>query len=465
MSLSVDDSMNGWLSGGPIYNDFLLLPGKTDFSAADVIAESRITRNVVLQTPFTSNPMDTVTKTKMTISLALLGGIAALVRTVKRQENGFITDPVVLSPTRTVAGVLNIKARLGFCGIPITDSGFLGGKLLGIVTSRDIQFGFPGVTLNEASFVLLSCKKGKLPIVDDQGRLTSFLARSDLLKNQNYPLSSTNFDSKQLYVAAAVGIRPNDRERPRLLVEAGLVIVVLGSSQGSSIYQLEMVQWIKQTFSKLEVIAGNVVTHEQAAYLVAAGADGLRVCMGSGSILGRPPAMAVYAVAEFANKPGIPVIADGAFALVASAVMMDGLLAGTTEAPGEYFYHGGKRVKAYGGMGSLEAMDPGKSGPSLQANGRPGRTKHAPYPKSAPHENAATTRYFSENSTVRVAQGVSGDVQDRGSVEAFDIGVKIVEDLKKGVQNGSVRFELRTARAQVEGGVHRLRSYTERLFT
>ena len=387
------------------------------------------------------------------------------------------------------------------------DTGSLGGKLVGIVTSRDVQFESPstflhevmttnlvtapqGVTLYEANSILRTSKKGKLPIVDDQGRLTSLLARSDLLKNQNYPLASKNPESKQLYAAAAVGTRPNDRDRLRLLVEAGLDIVVLDSSQGNSIYQIDMIHWIKETFPKLEVIAGNVVTREQAANLIAAGADGLRVGMGSGSIcitqevmaVGRPQATAVYAVAEFASKFGVPVIADGgignvghivkALALGASAVMMGGLLAGTTEAPGEYFYHDGKRVKAYRGMGSLEAMETGKtSASSVRANGKPGSTKHAPQPTSVPHENAATTRYFSESSAVKVAQGVSGDVQDKGSVKAFvpylhvgvqhslqDVGVKTVDELKEGVIAGRVRFELRTASAQVEGGVHGLNS-------
>jgi len=202
--------------------------------------------------------------------------------------------------------------------------------------------------------------------------------------------------------------------------------------------------------------------------------------------VGRPQATAVYAVSEFASKFGVPVIADGgisnvghivkALALGAGAVMMGGLLAVTTEAPGEYFYHEGKRVKAYRGMGSLEAMSRGVPA-STEANGKPGSSKHAPRPKSTPHENAATSRYFSESSTIKVAQGVSGDVQDKGSVKAFlpylyvglqhslqDIGVRNIVDLKNGVREGEVRFELRTASAQVEGGVHGLNSYTKRLY-
>jgi IMP dehydrogenase len=394
------------------------------------------------------------------------------------------------------------------------DTGRLGGKLVGIVTSRDVQFQSrdaplsavmtttdlvtapEGVTLSAANDILRDSKKGKLPIVDSQGRLVSLLARSDLLKNQSYPLASKLPESKQLYAAAAIGTRPADKDRLALLVDAGLDIVILDSSQGNSVFQVDMIKWIKSTYPKLEVIAGNVVTREQAATLIAAGADGLRVGMGSGSIcitqevmaVGRPQASAVYSVSEFASRFGVPVIADGgisnvghvikALALGAGAVMMGGLLAGTTEAPGEYFYHEGKRVKAYRGMGSLEAMEQGKPGIATVANGttlaKPGK-----YPtplskaQAANHvrENAATTRYFSEASAVKVAQGVSGDVQDKGSVKDFlpylyaglqhslqDIGVRSIGELRDGVGEGSVRFELRTASAQVEGGVHGLNS-------
>ena len=364
-----------------------------------------------------------------------------------------------------------------------------------------------GVTLSAANDILRDSKKGKLPIVDSEGRLVSLLARSDLLKNQTYPLASKRPESKQLYAAASIGTRPADRDRLRLLVEAGLDIVILDSSQGNSVFQVEMIKWIKSTYPELEIIAGNVVTREQAATLIAAGADGLRVGMGSGSIcitqevmaVGRPQASAVYAVSEFASRFGVPVIADGgisnvghiikALALGAGAVMMGGLLAGTTEAPGEYFYHEGKRVKAYRGMGSLEAMEQGKPGiagakagsgsaaRSAKVNGavmKPGKYPTPPSKAQAAghvHENAATTRYFSEASTVKVAQGVSGDVQDKGSVKDFlqylyaglqhslqDIGVRNIAELRNGVVQGTVRFELRTASAQVEGGVHGLNS-------
>ncbi|EJU05945.1 IMP dehydrogenase [Dacryopinax primogenitus] len=512
-------------SGIGTYDDFLLLPGHINFQATEVSTRTQITRNVSLNTPFMSSPMDTVTETEMAISMALMGGIgvvhhnqpaasqAAMVRAVKRHENGFITSPVCLTPAHVVANVLDIKERLGFCGIPITDTGELGGKLLGLVTRRDVQFRPPttplhevmttevvtapeGVTLAEAQHLLRENKKGKLPIVDASGRLKSLLARSDLLKNQTYPMASKHPQTKQLFCAAAIGTRPADKDRLALLVDAGLDIVVLDSSQGNSSFQIEMIKWIKATYPKLEVIAGNVVTREQAANLIAAGADALRVGMGSGSIcitqevmaVGRPQATAVYAVAEFAGRFGVPVIADGgignvghvakALALGAGAVMMGSLLAGTTEAPGEYFWHDGKRVKTYRGMGSLEAMEQRAS--SSSSAGKSGGAANGVGVKQAlkgPVENAATSRYFSESSAVKVAQGVSGDVQDKGSVKPFlqylhaglqhsmqDMGLRSVPELRRGVGSGQVRFEKRTVNGVVEGGVHGLNSFTKRLF-
>lgn len=391
-----------------------------------------------------------------------------------------------------------------------TDTGALHGKLLGIVTARDVQFRDPstlladvmtrelvtaktGVTLEEANKILRDSKKGKLPIVDDQGRLVSLLARSDLLKNQNFPLASKRPDSKQLYCAAAVGTRPSDHERLDLLVDAGLDIVVLDSSQGNSFYQIEMIHWIKNKYPALDIIAGNVVTREQAANLIAAGADGLRVGMGSGSIcttqevmaVGRPQGTAVHAVAEFASKFGVPVIADGgignighiakALCLGASAVMMGGLLAGTTESPGDYFYREGKRLKGYRGMGSIDAMEHQKKQKVAGATGA-GAAKASKFESSS--ENAATQRYFSEADAVKVAQGVAGAVQDRGSVLGFlpylytglrhslqDMGVIDVKALRYAVGTGKLRFELRSAAAIAEGGIQGLASYEKKLFS
>jgi IMP dehydrogenase len=297
------------------------------------------------------------------------------------------------------------------------------------------------------------------------------------MKNIHYPLAS-KLPSKQLLCAAAVSTHEADKVRLQKLVDAGLDIVVVDSSQGHSTYQINMIKYIKKTFADIDVIAGNIVTREQAAALIAAGADGLRIGMGSGSAcitqevmaVGRPQAAAVRSVSAFAGRFGVPTIADGGvqnlghivkgLALGASAVMMGSLLAGTTESPGEYFVSKeGQLVKAFRGMGSIAVMED----KSNSASGG---------------KNAGASRYFSENDKVKVAQGVAGSVIDRGSITQYvpylvagvqhslqDIGVQNLDALHDGVNKGSVRFEMRSASAQTEGNVHGLHSHEKKLYS
>lgn len=349
--------------------------------------------------------------------------------------------------------------------------------------STNLVTGRTGITLEEANKLLRESKKGKLPIVDESGDLVSLVSRSDLMKNLHYPLASKLPESKQLIAAAAIGTRPDDKVRLQKLVEAGLDIVILDSSQGNSMYQIEFVKFIKATYPGLEVIGGNVVTKEQAASLIVAGVDGLRIGMGSGSAcitqevmaVGRPQATSVFNVSQFAARFGVPCMADGGIqnvghivkglAMGASSVMMGGLLAGCSESPGEsYVSREGQLVKAYRGMGSIDAMEDKKAGTGT------GKDNSA--------SNAGTARYFSEGDRVLVAQGVSGSVLDRGSVTKFvpylmaglqhslqDMGVQSVNELREKVRGGEVRFELRTASAQAEGGVHGLHSFDKKLYS
>ncbi|MBI2560144.1 MAG: IMP dehydrogenase [Planctomycetes bacterium] len=488
------DAENFFASGdGITYGDFIILPGHVGFSVEEVDLETNLTRNLRIKRPIVSSPMDTVTESRMAIYVALLGGIGVIhynntieeqaneVTKVKRFENGFITDPVVLGPDNIIADVDSIKENYGFSGIPITEDGTLNTRLIGIVTKRDTDFeenrnkklrevmttelvtAPAGITLAEGNRILKESKKGKLPIVDKQGRLVSLMSRTDLRKNEDFPLASKNKD-KQLLVGAAISTRAEDKERLSALGRAGVDVIVIDSSQGDSVYQINMIKYIKKTYPHLEVVGGNVVTASQCKSLIDAGADALRIGMGSGSIcvtqdtiaVGRAQGSAIYHCAKFAREyANIPIIADGgianigyiakALALGASTVMLGSLLAGTSEAPGEYYYENGVRLKKYRGMASLEAMEKG-----------------------------GAKRYFSEKDKIKVAQGVSGAVVDKGSVVHFvqylmqsfchtlqDVGYRTINNLHKALYNGTLRFEVRSISAQKEGAVHSLYSYTE----
>eukprot|EP00879_Flechtneria_rotunda_P018863 GHRR01019800.1.p1 GENE.GHRR01019800.1~~GHRR01019800.1.p1 ORF type:complete len:443 (+),score=175.86 GHRR01019800.1:489-1817(+) len=440
--------------------------------------------------------MDTVTEAEMAVAMALVGGmgfihynctvadqVAAVVK-VKAHQPGFVVTPVCMKPSDPISAIDNIKLTKNFSSICVTDTGALGGKLLGIVTSRDIDFiddrqmpledvmtkdvvtAPEGTTPKAAVDILKRNKKGRLPLVNANDELVNLATRTGFVEERQLPpQGAPSLDSKgRLLVGAATGTREGDKERIARLVEAGVDAVILDSSQGDSTYQLGMLRHIKQHHPGLDVICGNVVTGTQARRLIEAGADGLRVGMGSGSIcttqevcaVGRGQATAVYQVARIASQLGVPITADGgiqnsghickALALGASAVMCGSLFAGTTEAPGNYFYIHGQRVKKYRGMGSLEAMAKGSE-----------------------------ARYLSDTQNLKIAQGVSGTVKDKGSVrrtvpylaqavkQGFqDLGVQDIPQARNALYSGAMRMECRTGAAQHEGGVHDLLTFDKK---
>jgi IMP dehydrogenase len=386
---------------GLTYDDVLLLPAASDVVPSEVDTSTRLTRNITLRVPLVSSAMDTVTESRMAIAMARQGGVGVLHRNlsiedqagqvdlVKRSEAGMVSNPITCSPENTLEDVDQLCGHYRISGVPVVDAD---GRLLGIVTNRDMRFeedkmrlvrdimtkmplvtGPVGIKSEDALALLKQHKVEKLPLVDGDGKLRGLITVKDFVKKDQYPLS-TKDSSGRLMVGAAVGVGEDSYLRSRTLIDAGVDFVVVDTAHGHSNAVLEMVRRLKKD-TKVEVIGGNIATKDAAKALIDAGADALKVGVGPGSIcttrvvagVGVPQVTAIYAAALVAKAAGVPVIGDGglqysgdiAKALVAGAdtVMLGSLLAGCAEAPGEVVFINGKQFKAYRGMGSLGAME------------------------------------------------------------------------------------------------------------
>ncbi len=386
---------------GLTFDDVLLVPAESSVLPNDVSTATRLTRTVVLNLPVVSAAMDTVTEARMAIALARHGGIGIVHRNlsigdqvsevdkVKRSESGMIVEPLTLRPDAQVSDALALMEAYRVSGVPITDEA---GKLVGILTNRDLRFEKDtkqsvsalmtsknlvtapvGTTLLEAESLLHRHRIEKLPVVDGDGVLKGLITVKDIQKRIEFPMATKDLHGR-LRVGAAVGVGPDARERAQALIAAGADVLVVDTAHGHSRGVVEMVATIKGLSGEFEVIAGNIATPEAGEALIDAGADGLKVGIGPGTIcttrvvagVGVPQITAVYDVAELAARHGVPVIADGgitssgdvakAIAAGADTVMLGSMLAGTDEAPGDVVFANGERFKEYRGMGSLGAM-------------------------------------------------------------------------------------------------------------
>jgi IMP dehydrogenase len=385
---------------GLTFDDVLLVPAESAVLPNEVSTATRLTRGISLEIPVVSAAMDTVTEARLAIALAREGGLGILHRNlsieeqvaevdkVKRSESGMIVEPVTLPPASPVAAALDLMARYHISGVPITDEE---GRLVGILTNRDLRFRDEGVdqpvsalmtdrdlvtaptgtTLEEARAILHRHKIEKLPVVDSEGRLKGLITVKDIRKQIEFP-RATKDEQGRLRVGAAVGVGPDADDRAAALAEAGADVLVVDTAHGHSENVVEMVRRLKARWDG-EVVAGNIATAEAAEALIDAGADAIKVGIGPGAIcttrvvagVGVPQVTAIYECARAAAHE-IPVIGDGglsssgdvakAIAAGADTVMTGGLLAGTDEAPGEVILAGGERFKEYRGMGSLGAM-------------------------------------------------------------------------------------------------------------
>ena len=425
------DASSKFLKQGLTFDDVLLIPAESDVLPADVDLHTKLTKKITLNIPVISAAMDTVTESRMAIAIAREGGIGIIhknmsigqqaeqVDMVKRSENGVITNPFWLAPGHTLAEADELMAKFRISGVPICDNG----KLIGIITNRDMKFETDmnqlidnvmtkenlvtapeGTTLAEAKEILRKHKIEKLPIVDKDFHLKGLITIKDIEKAEVYPNSARD-EKGRLLVGAAIGVTSDVLDRTAALVEAGVDVLALDSAHGHSHNILDCVKRIKAVYPDVQLIAGNVATAEATRALIEAGADCVKVGIGPGSIcttrvvagIGVPQITAVYESARVAAEYGIPIIADGgikysgdvakAIAAGGSVVMLGSLLAGCEESPGETEIFQGRQFKVYRGMGSLAAM-----------------------------ANGSRDRYFQENNKKLVPEGVEGRVPYKGNV-------------------------------------------------
>lgn len=395
---------NKFLFEALTYDDVLLVPAYSEILPREADTSTQLTRNIRLNIPIVSAAMDTVTEAELAISVALEGGLgfihknmkvdqqAEQVRKVKRSQSGLILDPITLSIDSTVQQAENIMRELKIGGIPIVDEG---GKLVGIITNRDLRFqkemhvpvekimtrenlitAPESITLDQAEDILKKYKIEKLPIVNKKGKLTGLITFKDIQKKKNKPHACQDKFGR-LRVGAAVGVTPDILERIEALKVAGVDVISIDTAHGHSKGVLDAAKRVKKKFPELDLIVGNIATGEGAKALAKAGADAVKVGVGPGSIcttrvvagVGLPQLSAVYEAAKALEDTDVPVIADGgirfsgdivkAIAAGADSIMIGSLLAGTEEAPGEMIIYEGRKFKSYRGMGSIEAMEDG----------------------------------------------------------------------------------------------------------
>ena len=432
---------------GLTFDDVLLLPGKSEVLPRDTNVSTNLTKKIKLNIPLMSAGMDTVTESRMAIAIAREGGIGIIhknmsiekqaleVDRVKRSEHGVITDPFYLSRDHLIEDALELMERYRISGVPIIDEE---NTLVGILTNRDIRFekdvtkkidevmtkenlitAQMGITMDDALDILKEHKIEKLPLVNDDNKLTGLITIKDIEKSIEFPNSARD-NSGRLLAGAAVGVTGDMLDRVAALVESKVDVVVLDTAHGHSKGVLDAVKNIKDGFPSLQVIAGNVATAEATVDLIKAGADSIKVGIGPGSIcttrvvtgVGVPQITAVMNCSKAALEYGIPVIADGgvkysgdiskAIAAGANVVMAGSLFAGTEESPGEEVLFEGRRYKEYRGMGSMGAMDSGSK-----------------------------DRYFQEGTKKYVPEGVEGRVDYKGKLG--DVIYQLIGGLKSGM--------------------------------